>query len=140
MFTPRSGVQALSFDDKLYVFGGNDGLRRQTSAEMYDPNTEQWITLPSMRTPRSNFACVAVEGTIFIIGGFNGQTTISDVECYNPTKRVWYDMWPMTMTRSALTACVVSCLPNGKEYTWLRRELKPSSGVDRPKRSGQKRN
>lgn len=139
MFTPRSGVQALSLDDKLYVFGGNDGLRRQTSAEVYDPQTYNWSILPSMRVPRSNFACVAVEGVIFIIGGFNGQTTISDVECYYPNKKLWYDMWPMTMTRSALTACVVSRLPNGKEYTWLRRELKPTGASDRPRRSAQKR-
>lgn len=124
MFSPRSGVQALSQNELIYVFGGNDGLRRQTSAEVYDPLREVWVKLPPMRIPRSNFACISLEGLIYIVGGFNGQTTINDVECYDPHKNMWYDMWPMNMTRSALTACVASRLPNGKEFTWLRRELK----------------
>ena len=127
MFCPRSGVQALTHSGQIYVFGGNDGLRRQVSGEVFDPLREVWVRLPSMRVPRSNFACLSLEGLIYIVGGFNGQTTISEVECYDPQKNMWYDMWPMNMTRSALTACVASRLPNGKEFTWLRRELRPAA-------------
>lgn len=135
MSCPRSGVQALTHGPLVYVFGGNDGLRRQTSGEVYDPESDTWTRLPNMRVPRSNFACVSLEGLIYIVGGFNGQTTINDVECFDTQKKLWYDMWPMSMTRSALTACVASRLPNGKEYTWLRRELKPTAPSSAKKRS-----
>lgn len=135
MSSPRSGVQAMTHAGLVYVFGGNDGLRRQTSGEVFDPERESWTRLPNMRVPRSNFACVSLEGLIYIVGGFNGQTTINDVECFDPLKKQWYDMWPMSMTRSALTACVASRLPNGKEYTWLRRELKPIALSSAKKRS-----
>jgi hypothetical protein len=32
-------------------------------------------------------------------------------------------MWKMNQHKSALTACVVSQLENGQQYTWLRKEL-----------------
>lgn len=138
MLSPRSGVQSLAHNDMIYVFGGNDGLRRQVSGEVYDPLRQVWTRLPAMRIPRSNFACVVLEGLIYIVGGFNGQTTVADVECYDPVKNIWYDMWPMNMTRSALTACVALRLPNGKEYTWLRRELRPAASAARNRISAKK--
>jgi hypothetical protein len=52
-----------------------------------------------------------------------GSTTISEVESYNPLSNIWQEMWKINQHKSALSACVVSQLENGQQYTWLRREL-----------------
>ncbi|KAI1295603.1 Kelch-like protein 10 [Halotydeus destructor] len=129
MLRPRSGVQCVAHDGCLYVFGGNDGVMRQTSCEKFDPVTRTWTLLADMKTPRSNFAAVGLEGFIYIIGGFNGVTTINEVECYDPKANQWQEMWSMNLQRSALSACVYSSLPNAQEYTWLKRELRPVKGT-----------
>lgn len=73
MISPRSGVQTVSLNGMLWVFGGNDGQTRQTSIERYDSNNHSWRVMGHMQIPRSNFAAVALEGMIYIIGGFNGE-------------------------------------------------------------------
>lgn len=123
MLTPRSGVQLITYENYLFVIGGNDGIIRQTSVERYDPNENEWEIITHMKTARSNFGCVVLEGIVYVIGGFNGNTTIPDVECFDPINDTWQDMWEMKWNRSALAVCVVSGLPNAIEYTWLKREL-----------------
>ncbi|RWS11357.1 kelch-like protein 10 [Dinothrombium tinctorium] len=126
MVRPRSGVQIVTHGKYIYALGGNNGQMRQTSIERYDPQENVWEIISNMRTSRSNFACVVLENIIYVIGGFNGVTTISAVECYDPSTNLWQDMWNMNLHRSALSACCVPDLPNAKEYTWLRRELRHS--------------
>lgn len=125
MTSPRSGVQSTAHSDGfLYVFGGNSGNNRETTGERYDPISKTWTVLSQMKIARSNFALLSMEGLLYIIGGFDGNTTIDCVESYDPVKKTWCDMWRLSVSRrSALAACVVPGLPNGKQYSWLRREL-----------------
>lgn len=47
-----------------------------------------------------------------------GNTTISNVECYDAVKNEWFPVSSMNLNRSALSACVLSGLPNAKEYSY----------------------
>lgn len=88
-----------------------------------------------MSTPRSNFATVILDDYIYVIGGFNGKmcrsperdysqtfsaagsTTVSYVEYYDTETNQWYETSPMNLNRSALSACIISGLPNAKDYS-----------------------
>lgn len=103
--------------------GGFDGVIRLNSAEVYNPRTNTWHVVPSMRSPRSNFGIEVVDNCLFVAGGYNGVTTIPDVEFYNITTGEWLIAPAMTISRSALSCCVVSGLTNIADYAAPRHQL-----------------
>lgn len=48
-----------------------------------------------------------------------GSTTINFVECYDTEANEWFDAAPMNLNRSALSACVLSGLPNARDYSYI---------------------
>ncbi|EFN69635.1 Kelch-like protein 10, partial [Camponotus floridanus] len=48
-----------------------------------------------------------------------GSSTIAYVECYDADYNEWYDAFPMNLSRSALSACVIAGLANAREYSYL---------------------
>lgn len=50
-----------------------------------------------------------------------GSTTVSFVEYYDTESNNWFDTSPMNLNRSALSACIISGLPNAKEYSMVGR-------------------
>ncbi|XP_026464876.1 kelch-like protein 10 [Ctenocephalides felis] len=129
MNNPRSGVSLVAHKDTLYALGGFSGFTRLNSAEKYCPDSvNEWCAIADMYSPRSNFAAVVLDGMIFAIGGFNGTTTISYVEVYDPETNDWFDCTSMNLNRSALSACVLSGLPNTREYSYLSKSLEHEQG------------
>ncbi|KAL1465988.1 hypothetical protein MTO96_026960 [Rhipicephalus appendiculatus] len=63
-----------------------------------------------------------IDDLVFAIGGFNGQSTTNLAECYDPVTDQWYEATDMTEARSALAACVISGLPNIRDYVHQRRD------------------
>ncbi|KAL1469762.1 hypothetical protein MTO96_024848 [Rhipicephalus appendiculatus] len=111
----RSGVGCIGFRNCVYAIGGFNGTTRLASAEKYNPETNMWTSLPNMYTPRSNFAVAIIDNLVFAIGGFNGESTTNLAECYDPAT-------DMNESRSALAACVISGLPNIRDYVHQRRD------------------
>jgi hypothetical protein len=59
-------------DGRILVAGGVDGatVGPSTEADLYDPATDTWTTLPPMPEPRSGGAAVALpDGSILLVGG-----------------------------------------------------------------------
>lgn len=50
---------------------------------------------------------------------FTGSSTIAYVECYDADYNEWYDAFPMNLSRSALSACVIAGLANAREYSYF---------------------
>ncbi|XP_060518046.1 kelch-like protein 10 [Cylas formicarius] len=120
MITARSGVNLVSFKDSLYAIGGFNGYTRLTSSEKFTPDvSSDWTEISEMEVPRSNFGTVILDGYIYVIGGFNGSTTINSVEYYDTVADEWDNAVSMNLNRSALSACVLSGLPNSKDYSLL---------------------
>ena len=73
MPTARGGLAAAAMNGKLYVFGGeffspgSSGVFKEN--EEYDPVTNTWRSVTSLRTPRHGMSAVTVADTIFVIGG-----------------------------------------------------------------------
>ena len=55
-----------------------------------------------------------------------GSFTIPHVECYDGLHNEWYDATDMNVNRSALKACVLTDLPNVKDYTYHGTSLRTS--------------
>ncbi len=82
--TPLSRYSMVSFEGKLYVFGGWDGLTYKNTVYSYDPQTNSWLTLSDMPTLRAYAGAAVAGGDIYIIGGFDGATALSTNEVYSP--------------------------------------------------------
>ncbi len=73
MPTPRSGIAAAVFQDRLVVFGGEggapdpSGVFRETEA--YDPETSSWRALPLMPTGRHGIGAAVLDDGVHIAGG-----------------------------------------------------------------------
>ena len=90
MITPRKRFASTTVDGKLYVFGGSDGHRRLSTAEMFDPETNSWTELKNMRQPRNGCSCAAIGHNIYVIGGMigNGERSTTG-EIFNTIKKTW---------------------------------------------------
>ncbi|XP_070192380.1 kelch-like protein 10 [Littorina saxatilis] len=113
----RSGVGVATHRGVLYAAGGFNGTRRLASMERYDPDTDDWRPLPPMLNARSNFAMTMAEDQILVIGGYGGRHTTARVELYDVYNDRWTVSTELSYSRSALSACVVTGLPNVDHYT-----------------------
>lgn len=79
----------------VYAVGGygEDG-ESLSSAEVYDPDTDKWTLIESIRRPRWGcFAC-AFEGKLYVMGGRSSFTIGNSkfVDVYDPVKHSWCEM------------------------------------------------
>jgi hypothetical protein len=92
---------ALLPDGKVLVAGGKSGEGDDTvreaddtvlnTAELWDPVTQVWTTLPPMAHERSFLpACVLPSGRVAVLGGVGTDDDMrKDGEVYDPVKREW---------------------------------------------------
>ena len=73
MPTPRSGEGWTTYQDKIYIAGGEhrdyhiEGVLRDV--EVFDPAANDWYRLPAMPTARHGVNVAAYNGKLFVIGG-----------------------------------------------------------------------
>ena len=58
------------------MIGGFDGDHCLSSAERYDPSTNQWTLLPRLSAPRSGVAVRSIHGSLLAVGGFDGHSRL----------------------------------------------------------------
>jgi N-acetylneuraminic acid mutarotase len=96
----RTGGAAVSYQGKIYLFGGTSGdgigtaygTINNTTYE-YDPTKDQWTLKKPMPTPRSAVSAVVLHDKIYVIGGYNKVngiiTRLTTVEIYDPSTDSW---------------------------------------------------
>lgn len=78
MLTPVAGAEVITFDNKIYIFGGyteSEGPAINT-IQVYDPAAaigERWQIAGQMLFPRSNFVARLYQDTVYIVGGRSGR-------------------------------------------------------------------
>jgi len=121
MPTAREAFQTEVINGKIYVFGGysgyifanNSDINSLSSAEVYDPSTDSWITLAPMSTPRCFFQTKVIGGKIYAIGGWNISTgesigkVLSSTEVYDPSTNTWTTLASMSAARQAFQTEVI---------------------------------
>ncbi|KAM6110647.1 septin-4 [Pterocles gutturalis] len=85
---------------KVYVYGGFNGPNFLSTAEVYDPRTNQWIFITPMGS-RSGAGVIAYGNKVYVGGGFDGITHLRSTEAYNPTTNAWRAIPPMSNPRSS---------------------------------------
>ncbi|XP_023635982.1 kelch-like protein 25 isoform X1 [Capsella rubella] len=109
----RSNASVAKLDDKIYVFGGDDGGRGWTNTcESYNQNDGQWSSSPPLNERKGSLGGATLDGKIFAIGGGNGTNVFSDVEMLDPDIGKWIITRSMAKQRFA----VASVEHNGSIY------------------------
>lgn len=121
MMWPRRHMNATVLPDgKTLVTGGssapnNDARQAVYAAEMWDPATEQWTTMASMRVPRlyHSTAMLLPDGRVLTAGGgrppARGASSYSNCEIYSPP-------YLFRGTRPQITAAPTS-VTYGQQFT-----------------------
>jgi N-acetylneuraminic acid mutarotase len=91
MPTPRTNLAAAAGGGRVFALGGRRGslARNLDVMEAYDPNSQDWKTLASMRVPRSGFSAVSHAGLVYAFGGESKEGTIAEIEVFDPKKNSW---------------------------------------------------
>ncbi|NWL89547.1 hypothetical protein DMN77_18525 [Paenibacillus sp. 79R4] len=96
MPTARSWASAVTFNDKIYVFGGgknanSNGTQNTALAtvECYDPNTNEWTTKKDMPFTGNGAVAAVVQNKVYIFGGSDYSTGYGSIYEYNPEQDKW---------------------------------------------------
>ena len=98
---------------RVLVAGGFDvfnGTGVLSSAELYDPATNQWTLTGSMTEPRSRHTATLMgDGRVLVTGGFTtGGGDLASAEIYDPATETWMAVNGMSSGRSGHTATLLS--------------------------------
>jgi N-acetylneuraminic acid mutarotase len=121
MPTPREHLAVAAGDGRLWTGGGrangDDSPAMAEVAEVYDPATDAWATLPPLPTPRGGVAGAWVAGRFVTVGGetfspnpfanIQGPVTYDAVEAYDPAADAWAPLPPLPTARHGLATAVV---------------------------------
>lgn len=97
----RSRVGVAVLNNKLYAFGGYNGIERLSSVEVFDPAIKSWNIVSPMHRKRSALGAAALNDRLYVCGGFDGVSSLNIVECYQPDLDRWTIITPMQKHRSA---------------------------------------
>ncbi|KKA23548.1 Cell polarity protein (Tea1) [Rasamsonia emersonii CBS 393.64] len=97
----------VSFNDKLYLFGGTNGMQWFNDVWSYDPRTNLWTQLDCtgfIPSPREGHAAALVGDVMYIFGGRTEEgMDLGDLAAFRITTRRWYsfhNMGPAPSPRS----------------------------------------
>lgn len=88
----------------IYIFGGNDDNKTLNSCERFNPATNAWEPLASMKQARSAAAAALVQDRVYVCGGNHCGQTLNNVERYDFKTGTWETVPNMLKSRSAAAA------------------------------------
>lgn len=110
MCAGRVGPASAVVAGKLYVCGGHDGENFLSSAERYNPLSNQWELLRPMSGRRGYAAASVLGGKLYVCGGSEGAEFRRSVERFDPATGEWELLPPMRGRRASATAVALwSC-------------------------------
>lgn len=119
MPTARHHISSAVIDGKMYVVGGrilgngvmsedmDEALTNFDRNEMYDPQTNSWVTLEPLLVKRSGFTATALNGYVYVFGGEGVGEVYDSVEKYDPIANSWTFEAPLPTGRMGLEAVPV---------------------------------
>ncbi len=98
-------------DGRVLVTGGyqnQHGTRNTAAAEVFNPVTGRWETLPSMSEARYNHASVLLpSGEVLVAGGQADTSVRSSTELFNPSSGAWRMSSSLLVARAEHTATLL---------------------------------
>ncbi|EKG11744.1 Kelch repeat type 1 [Macrophomina phaseolina MS6] len=103
----RTNHTIVTWNDKLYLFGGTDGINWFSDVWAYDPKANAWSELDCIGyipLAREGHAAAIVNDTMYVFGGRTREgTDLGDLAAFKITSRRWYmfqNMGPSPSPRS----------------------------------------
>ncbi|MBL1274921.1 MAG: hypothetical protein COB30_002425 [Ectothiorhodospiraceae bacterium] len=88
LLNPRFIASAFSVNQRLYIVGGHDGIRRLATVEMAKADSNgrvgPWTSLKNMHHKRSATAIAITNYTIYVVGGMDDNGVLRSVEMSQP--------------------------------------------------------
>ena len=69
MWTRRKHLGCSVYNNMIYAVGGRDDSTELSTAERYNPQTNQWQPLVAMTSRRSGVGLAVVNGLLYAVGG-----------------------------------------------------------------------
>jgi kelch-like protein 20 len=88
-----------------------------SSAERYNPQTNQWSPIVAMNSRRSGVGLSVVNGLLYAVGGFDGTTYLKTVEVYDPDQNQWKLVGSMNYRRLGGGVSVMKA-PQSEQHIW----------------------
>ncbi|TVY44972.1 Tip elongation aberrant protein [Lachnellula occidentalis] len=103
----RTNHSVVTYNEKLYLFGGTNGYQWFNDVWCYDPQTNTWSSLDCIGyipAPREGHAAAIVDDVMYIFGGRTEEgTDLGDLAAFRISSRRWYtfqNMGPSPSSRS----------------------------------------
>lgn len=103
---PRAGASAITYNGKIYVFGGKSlDNRVLNSVEVFDSTTNSWDTtlVAPFNQARYNAAAIVWGRKVYLIGGQNYDQVLKSVEVYDFVQNSWGDAHELLNEREGHT-------------------------------------
>ncbi|QYS95627.1 Cell polarity protein (Tea1) [Trichoderma simmonsii] len=101
----RTNHSMVTFNDKMYLFGGTNGFQWFNDVWCYDPAVNKWSQLDCIGyipAPREGHAAALVDDVMYIFGGRTDEgTDLGDLAAFRITQRRWYTFQNMGPSPSA---------------------------------------
>ncbi len=114
MPTARGALAAGTVDGKIFVVGGaykkNFRLINTNANEMYDLESDQWVSLAPLPTARDHLTVSTINGKVYAIGGrinVDYNQNLDTNEAFNPETNSWSTLSPLPTARSGITSQVL---------------------------------
>ncbi|KAI0458412.1 hypothetical protein F5B21DRAFT_429830 [Xylaria acuta] len=121
---PRTNHSMITYNDKMYLFGGTNGQLWFSDVWCYDPPTNTWTQLDCIGyipSPREGHSAALIDDVMYIFGG-RGKVgdDLGDLAAFRISSRRWYtfqNMGPTPSPRSghSMTAAGKSIVVVGGE-------------------------
>lgn len=98
-------------NNKIYIYGGNNGGETLGLLYEYDPSTNTW-TQKTSGASRQNHATVVLDGLMYSMGGYNQSYKLKTMQAYSADTDTFSTKAAMVNDREGLTADII----NGKIY------------------------
>ncbi|KAH9884899.1 hypothetical protein F4778DRAFT_524125 [Xylariomycetidae sp. FL2044] len=103
----RTNHSIITWEDKMYLFGGTNGFQWFNDVWCYDPAVNEWSQLDCIGyipVPREGHAAALVDDVMYVFGGRTEDgTDLGDLAAFRITSRRWYtfqNMGPSPTPRS----------------------------------------
>ena len=87
--TVRSGHSAVTYNGKMYIFGGAIAGTEYNEVWEYDISGDSWTQLTSGATARYWHSAQIYNGKMYIFGGFDGSVFLNDIWEYDISGDSW---------------------------------------------------
>ncbi|KAI1335334.1 hypothetical protein F5Y15DRAFT_428353 [Xylariaceae sp. FL0016] len=120
----RTNHSMITYNDKMYLFGGTNGYQWFNDVWCFDPTTNKWTLFDCIGyipVPREGHAAALVEDVMYIFGGRTEEgSDLGDLAAFRISSRRWYtfqNMGPSPSPRSghSMTAVGKSVVVVGGE-------------------------